>query len=665
MQFAALKRPRYYLSIGLLLVIVIASAVVFNPDFQKKMLLKHGGPLVDSLQVGYVHVTPWSVQLEQLAVDYAGGHFQLESGSLRFCLSSLLLLTANIKTLELQDLKADLRDFEPLPAEEPVDDTVFPGLLASLRHGIGFTLQNIAIEAEVLLPEGQSLMATVSGGGIRPKTTGSINTQLRFYTGVEDEVIALDGELVLDQLSRGRFNEIATLLNIDALLASLPASETASIKLVVTPAPFGEAEQLAAEASDVEPVYTPESLHMVIEQRDSEDRQRSGLTLKGRYNGNDGQFEGDYQLVANEQLVQRYIQDTEIPPTEERLGGELLFNLADTTGDITVISDLLVEQIQETHSNENLPELLRLENNFRLSLLPGLQLRVEKVDSGMTDEDDTRPLASSLPEDLDIPLQDVETFMHQEQTLLAFSLPEVPLTWFDILLPEQQLTAGTLSGSFEINTDTEGAILLVPVTPLQVSGLTLLQDDEPVVQDINLSVLPRVSYHGESLDVSLDELRVDDGETTVVTAELQATAPLGDQAGQLGVRYNAELALHPLVKLLGLQPSGRQTLPKKLSMDYQADIRQSPDVVTIRDMQASIMLDNNTRLLNLELLQPLVMDMTADGTRIRNAEGTLAKLNIAHIDLGWFSAFVPDMTLKGKLQSTDMTLAATAPVSPR
>ena len=58
MQLADLKRPRFYIPIGLLLVLTVLSAVVFNPGFQKKMLLKHGGPLVDSLQLDYVHFTP-------------------------------------------------------------------------------------------------------------------------------------------------------------------------------------------------------------------------------------------------------------------------------------------------------------------------------------------------------------------------------------------------------------------------------------------------------------------------------------------------------------------------------------------------------------------------------------------------------------------------------
>ena len=175
----------------------------------------------------------------------------------------------------------------------------------------------------------------------------------------------------------------------------------------MTPAPFTETEQLSAEASGEESEFVPETLHLAIEQHDNEGMQRSGLTLDGRYDGNSGNFEGAYRIAANERLVQRYIKDTEIPPTEEVLSGDLLFNIADTTGDITVTSELLMKEIDATHTNENLPELLRLENNFRLSLLPGLRLRVETIYSGLTDEDATQPLTSSLPEDLDIPLQDV------------------------------------------------------------------------------------------------------------------------------------------------------------------------------------------------------------------------------------------------------------------
>ena len=658
MQLADLKRPRFYIPIGLLLVLTVLSAVIFNPGFQKKMLLKHVGPLVDSLQLDYVHVTPWSVHLNKVAVEYAGGHFELEQGTLRYCLSSLLLLNANIKTLALQDVRVDVSEFTPPETEQPEEVGVFPGVLASLQHGLSYTLQEVAVNADVFLPDQQSVSASISGGGVRPKTTGTINIKAHYHTGKEDELVALDGRLILDQLTRGRFNSIETALDVDVMLAGLPEAESASAKLRVTPAPLTEAEQLSLQAAAEEPEFTPEAWSLVNVQMDGDGRQRSELTLEGRYDGNSGVFDGGYRITANERLVQRYVKDTVIPPTEEALSGDLLFNIADTTGDITVISDLLVNQIRETHPNENLPELLRLKNNFRLSLLPGLRLRVETIDSGLTDEDATRPLTSSLPQDLDIPLQDVGGFMQQENILLAFELPEVPLAWFDILLPEHELMEGTLTGAFEITTDTAGSIHVIPVTPLKVTGFTLLKEQQAVIEGVNLSVLPRVSYHGDALDVSLQELRVDDGTGAVATADFTATVPLGELPGAINARATADVELHRLVELLAIEPSGKQSLPKKVSLDFNAAILQQPDAVVVNALDANVLLDKKTRLLHLDLLQPLVMKSTAAGTRIGNAQGPLATLNISDIQLGWFSAFVPDTTLKGKLQRADFTLAA-------
>jgi hypothetical protein len=226
MQLADLKRPRFYIPISLIVLLTVVSAVVFNPAFQKKMLLKHVGPLVDSLQIEYVHFTPWSLRLDKIAVDYAGGHFALEQGTLRYCISSLLLLNANIKTLALQDVSVDVSAFNPPETEEPDSDAIFPGVLASLQHGLSYTLQEVDINADVILPEQQSLSTSITGGGIKPKTTGALNIKAHYHTGKEDELIALDGDLVLDQLTRGSFNAIDVTLAIDAMLATLPEAES-------------------------------------------------------------------------------------------------------------------------------------------------------------------------------------------------------------------------------------------------------------------------------------------------------------------------------------------------------------------------------------------------------------------------------------------------------
>ena len=316
------------------------------------------------------------------------------------------------------------------------------------------------------------------------------------------------------------------------------------------------------------------------------------------------------------------------------------------------------DQIRETHANENLPGTLRLENNFRLSLLPDLQLRLETIDSGMTDEAATQPLSSSLPGDLDIPLRDVKSFMHQEQILLAFQLPEVPLDWFDIFLPEHDIVDGTLTAAFEVATDTSGSIHLNPVQPLVVTGFTLSQDDVPVVEKVDLQVMPRVSYHGDALDVWLDKLRVSTTEGEVIRGDLSASMPLADTPGAVNVKTNADVQMHRLVGMLAIEQSGKQSLPQQLSLDLQAALLQQPQRLTVNTLDGNILLDNKTRLLRMELQQPLVMETTEAGSRIINSEGQLATLSISEIQLGWFSGFVPETTLQGRLHSADLSLVA-------
>jgi hypothetical protein len=511
MRRADLTRPRFYIPLGILLILGALSAVIFHPAFQKKMLLDHVAPLIDSLEIEYIHFTPWSLDLNNIDVVYQGGRFQLAEGRIRYCLSSLLALNINLKTLVLQDVRVDLEEFNPpeTPETETETDTgPFPGVLASLEHGLSYSLQEVNIDAAVRLPGQQSVKAQIRGGGIRPRARGVINLALLFNTGNENDHIHVNGEIALDQLTRGRFEAVETALAIQAALAALPNPEQVKVNLRVTPAPPGTDRQDAPPAADngeEPPPFIPEALRLVLQLDDPQGNNRSTLELDGLYNGNSGGFDGGYRITANERLVQPYLKGKTIPPTEEVLTGELDFNIANLTGDMTVISDLLVTEIREVKANKRLPELLRLKNNFRLSLLPGNQLRVETLDAGMTDEADNQPLAASLPADLNIPLDHIDAFLQQENTLLEFELPGIPLSWFDVFLPDYEITDGKLTAAFEITTDTSSAIHLKPVKPLEITGLTVRQQDAALIEGLNLSVLPGVSYRGDVLSVSLDD----------------------------------------------------------------------------------------------------------------------------------------------------------------
>ncbi len=650
MQRSDLKRPRFFMPIGFALILAGISAVIFHPDFQKKMLLEHVGPLVDSLEVDYIHFTPWSLKLNKVAVDYEGGHFQVGEGKIEFCLSSLLLLKLNLKTLFLDDVIVDVTEFNP-PAKPPeIPEKVtgpFPGVLASLQYGLGYVLQKLNINATVSLPNEQSVIARITGGGIRPNSGGAINIDIRFNTGTEQDHIDLVGEIRLDQLTRGRFAAIQSTLDVQAALASLPDVERVNANLIIT----------TNQASEP-PLHHSESIHLSLLQKDKDKNNRSTLTLDGIYSGNNGIFSnGTYKITANERLVQPYAGEKLLPVTEEVLSGELDFDITNLTGNMTIISELLLTELKKAQANEQLPELLRIKNNFRVSLLPEKQLRIEKLDTDMSDTVENQPLVTSLPADLNIPLDDIDGFMRQENTLLEFTLPKVPLKWLDKFLPEQDITGGQLTAAFRIITDTNSAIHLKPMKPLEITGLTIKQAGEPLIDDFNLSVLTAVTYSGDSLAISLNELVAKAGKRILATGNLKAALPLSDeQKGAINVQAGIELNTKSLLNLLAIKQTGRQTLPEHFTLNFQTTVKQQPDRIVISKLDAKLTKDKKTRLLNLQLQQPLIMETSEAGTKFRNTSGTLATLNISDIQLGWFSSFLPDTTLKGKLHSTNFSL---------
>jgi hypothetical protein len=660
MRLAIIKQPRFYLPAGLALILGVVSAVVFNPAFQKKMLLDHVDPLVDSLEIGYIHFTPWSLDLKNVSLGYRGGHFSVGEGKLRYCLSSLLLLNINIKTLALRDVSVDLEQFSPPETAEKESGGPFPGVLASLKHGLGYTLQEVLIDAAVRLPDKRALTARISGGGIIPDASGAITIALRFDTGNEDDHIDVDGRLGLDQLTRGRFAVLDTALAIQTSLAKLPETERVNLNLTFTPVQEAAGQQEKSQPADdgERPQYTPELLHLALRLPDSEGGIRSALDLEGAYDGNTGGIEGGYRVTANERLVQPYIKDV-IPPASEVLAGEYRFNSADLTGNMTVTSDLLVKDIPEGYPHEGLPETLKLRNNFRMSLLPGKQLRVETLDTDVSDNADNTPLASRLPGDLHIPMDDLPAFLHQENTLLEFELPGVPLVWFNVFLPGYDITDGTLKADFEVTTDASGAIHIKPVKPLTVTGFTVRQQDQALIEGINMSVLPSMNYSGDALGVSLKKLVIDASGGKLATADLDAAIPLSG-GGDITAQVGADLDLHRLLDVLAIKPTGRTTLPRHLSLETQAAIRQQPGRLTVNKLDANLSLENKTSLVKLHLLQPLFMETTAAGRKLGNTAGELATLTVSDVDLNWFSAFVPVTTLKGRLARADLTLAADA-----
>ena len=69
MNVHTFKRPRVYIPTALVVLLIIIMLIIFNASFQKNLLLKYAGQEMDSLSVDHIHLTPWSIQIENLQAE--------------------------------------------------------------------------------------------------------------------------------------------------------------------------------------------------------------------------------------------------------------------------------------------------------------------------------------------------------------------------------------------------------------------------------------------------------------------------------------------------------------------------------------------------------------------------------------------------------------------
>lgn len=80
------RRPRRrHLLVALVVLLVgVALAWVFRPSVQRAFLLERLAPLVDSVTLDYVRLTPWSAHVEGLDLRAGGGHYRVAELDLGF-----------------------------------------------------------------------------------------------------------------------------------------------------------------------------------------------------------------------------------------------------------------------------------------------------------------------------------------------------------------------------------------------------------------------------------------------------------------------------------------------------------------------------------------------------------------------------------------------------
>ncbi len=657
----------------------IAIAALCNPSLQKQVLLPRLLPAardagVEILEVGHLRLTPWSLALRGLHVNYRGLELRLGRAELGFNPIGLLTDTIVVRELRVPDLSIDLARFR----RGPPSTTPFAGLLSVLDQGYGIALYDVEIGAEIVLDATRRVRAGLRCDGVRPHVPGALEVTLGYADGARRA--DADGRVTLDQLSRGRFREIGLAATGTVRDAALPAPEHFDVTLAVAPAPgTGHSRALIRERRrrGAASPPAPESLKLVLQIRDAAGSARAKVNFDGLYRGADGSLRGRYAVDADDSLIAPYLGTRPLPAFVLAAHGALGMQTRSGAVDLSLAATTRIGELARIlGDNPALPAVLELHSDATLALT-GRRLALTRFDHMLTAASRTAPLFTlALQPPLVVDLAEPARLLDTPRALGTLTLAAVPLPWFNGLLQGPTLDGGELSAAVELAVGEERRLQLLPVQALTLGEVAVRAGEELLLPALRVSLVPTLTKSEARLRLRLDDLTIADGTRRLAGGRITVTQPLSADetavpaatstpaaatvrrplriAYALDADVDAVRALPPLAARRDELP-----LPDGLRLDAKGDIDLQGTQATIANLDAGLGQESRPDLVRLVARQPFALP--SGDAPFENPRGELATLALRSLDLAWITAFVPDVVLAGTLAAADLLLTAPAP----
>lgn len=649
---------RHVIACTLALGFIIIVFAIFNPSLQKKLILKYGPAHVEHLALERVHVLPWKIQLDGLKVGFAGGNFLAEAFEFRFCLSSLLFGTVDIKTLHLNGGIVDLRNFKPPPSEP--SDQPFAGVFATIDRGFDLKIDDANIQTTSLLSPQQTLRLRIQGGQIAREKSGALQIIGQFddsATGVVD----FDGALALDQLERGRFNSITIDLNAAADISSLDVPEYLSLHTVLAPSADPPVREIEVE-DGAEPIFVPEpdNISVQITQTDADKTVRAALQIDAIYAGEKGLAAGDYSLSTNEKLALPYLGEVDLPPFDQVARGKFEVDIMSFAGTASIDSQTAITELDKVlGGNERLPTKFTLLNNIAVKF-SSTEVLIEQVNTQIKDDNPNTIFDAALVDPLTIDLSDPTKSLHVARSLMSFKLGHILIAWLDALVPDYTITSGQIDGAFSLDSDEAGNIMLSPGQPLVIDGIRIDKEGEALIDNLRIEMTPRGSKSATQTDFSITDLKLSIGDAHLATIELSGRMPRSEEGvPKTLVESSGQLWVDPIITQPNFQTLFPDlAVPAGLALSFKGALEHAVDALTIQKFKATIAQDDQKKLIEIVAKQVFKVQLGAGAAEIDNPSGELAELTLNNIDLAWANPFAAPYKASGKLKSAKFSLGA-------
>ncbi len=658
-----LRRWQWWLPFSLLaLALALALAVawwVSQPAVQREFALRKLAPLVDSLTLEYVHLTPWSLVVRGADIAYQGGKYHVGKLEVGFNPLALFTHTVSITRLALQHTDLDLRELSIPPDNEP-----FPGLLPTLDHGYALALEDVDAALSVMLKGEHGVTVRLHDGHFKPHVAGSLNVALTYAAPTGTDRVDAIGSVELSQLSGGRIRALSAVLETKFQFAALPAAEQIRFNFNIAPPPgyagnpYRQRFHLLADGSR-RLIPNAEALTFAAVLGDPAIPDRARVTLDGLYRGEDGVLSAGYRVLAGNALLAPYLRETALPELASETRGAVQLDTLRGTGLFTLETSTVLTALERLLGAENsLPPRLVLAATGNGTFAPD-HLALAALQVNLKDAAPVARLAAKLSAPLKIAFATPRALLASPRPIAELQLGPLPLAWLNGFVPEHQFD-GELTGDYAVVVDAEARLTLNPLAPTHFAQVRIQRQTKVLADHLDLTVKPTASWSSDFLRCALNDIELQADAKSLAKLNIKVASKQGGASPrEWRYRLQGQLDFDTLRKLPVIATAVEPyALPAHLKINFKSLIGQRAAHVAVEKLDLKLGAPAQADVLVVSGLQTFRLQLGADGLTFENPRGDLATAALKGLDLAWLNPFLPELTVEGRVANAALTLSA-------
>ena len=638
-----MKRLVIILTLILFSCLVAAYFVVTNPGLQKSFVLGVLSEEGEQAELVHLKVDPTHVGIEGLSYLKEGTRIEMGELVLDYSLSSMLFgKHIDVESLSIKDLKIDMRgskisSVDSVQAEESGGsgkEFEFDGLFKDLREqGLKLSLGTIDIEGELVLPDGERMWIKMDGGGLSQNTEGEIRFTLYSQDGLNGSS-EVEGKGVLtlgvDKDSHLQSIKFSFLLDRYDLKINTELLQEES----------GKGERYETTVNSLS-AGSPVLFHGV-----------------SSYNYEAHLLKGSYDLSLTQVQLAQLVLGTPLPDFSLQGSGNYDLRIQDDEGDAEMkYSIRLPTPGQIDPSLVTLGEIA-LEGKVHAGLSKGA-LMLKAIDAHLLSGNQGLRLADvELNQPFMFPAGGtVDLSMIPVGKLLKLHF-DFPVALLDPFVKDVDLKAGEFRGDIVLEASEKGMFKLSS-EQLELSGLTVSQQDKLLLKDLGLTVHPVFHYNGTSFEVSLTDLNFHSQGVLIGQGSVQTGGAMVDGAWVMDAVKGQQTVNLQGLRSQPLFASKLMTLPASVSsFEASYQLQQKPEGMEFQKLKLQVINQDRSTLFDTELLQAFVVVLKDGLPDLAAYSGDLVRVQCHEFPLSLLSLFLSDGSVSGTVNRASVIVSA-------